>query len=31
MELRPAIDAGADRAARAAIAELYEILRRSLS
>ena len=31
MELRPVIDAGADRAARTAIAELYEILRRSLS
>jgi hypothetical protein len=31
MELRPVIDAGADRAARTAVAELYQILRQSLS
>lgn len=30
LELRPVIDAGADRAARSAVAQLYEILRESL-
>ncbi|HUG10751.1 MAG TPA: hypothetical protein VMM36_07045, partial [Opitutaceae bacterium] len=28
--LRPVIDAGADRAARAAVAELYDLLREAL-